>query len=140
MERAIELLVVALATFIASSGGFWMYLRARSEQRYKEANATTRLLMGIARDRILSLGFTYVNRGWLTHDEYQNLKKYLVEPYIDLGGNGTVRRLVRAIENLPLRPGPSYSFTDQDKRTAAAATIKMAEQVLEDLETTGEDP
>lgn len=81
----------------------------------------------MARDRILSLGFKYVDRGWLTHDEYQNLKKYLYEPYAELGGNGTVERLMAAIESLPFRPGPSYMVTNEDKQQAAAATIKVTE-------------
>lgn len=136
MNEVLQLLVVAVASFLASSGGFWVYLKTRVQERDKEDNATTKLLMGMARDRILSLGFMYLDRGWVTHDEYQNLKKYLVEPYCELGGNGTVGRLMTAVDLLPFRPGPSYDFSEDEKKEATAATIKVAEEVVKDAPTT----
>lgn len=38
----------------------------------------------------------YIARGWITTDEYEDLYKYLIEPYRDLGGNGIIENLIRA--------------------------------------------
>jgi hypothetical protein len=131
MGRIVEPVVVAIATFLASSGGFWVYLRSRIEAKDKEESATNRLLMGLARDRILSLGFKYIDRGWITYDEYQNLKKYLIEPYYEMGGNGTAQHLMEAVERLEFRPSTA-SVPPEEKPAAIAATIKMAEAAITD--------
>lgn len=128
MQQVLQLVIVAFATFLASSGGFWMYLKTRVQDKDKAEAATTRLLIGLARDRILSLGFVYLARGWVSHDEYQNLSRYLVEPYAELTSDVTVHRLMEAIETLQFRPGPAY--TNEEKTEAAAATVKMADRRL----------
>ena len=61
------------------------------------------MLMGLAHDRILFLGRSYVSRGYVTQAEYENLDKYLYQPYRRLGGNGTAERIMKEVERLPLR-------------------------------------
>lgn len=92
-------LLVALASFLASSGGFWIFLKKRRESK----DATTRLLMGLGQDKILFLGMRYIERGWISSEEYDDLKTYLFDPYIELGGNGTAERVMRMVESLPFR-------------------------------------
>ena len=58
------------------------------------------MLIGLAHDRILYLGMSYLERGdWITGDEYENLHDYLYTPYAKLGGNGSARRVMLEVDN-----------------------------------------
>lgn len=59
--------------------------------------------MGLAQDRLISLGMTYIERGWVTNDEFHALRHYLYEPYRELDGNGAAERLMYAVQRLPFR-------------------------------------
>ena len=83
MSNFVQTLVTILLALIGSAG-FWGYLdarRARREKKDNKKNANTRLLVGMAHDRIIFLGMKYVERGFITKDEYENLYDYLFEPY-----------------------------------------------------------
>lgn len=49
------------------------------------------------------LGMRYIDRGWITQDEYENLNTYLYEPYMKLGGNGSALRVMQEVNKLPIR-------------------------------------
>ena len=61
------------------------------------------MLIGLAHDRIIYLGMVYVERGWISQDEYENLQVYLYEPYEEMGGNGSARRVMEEVRKLPIR-------------------------------------
>lgn len=92
-------LPIAIA-FIASSG-FWLYLTNRRDRK----SLQTELLIGLAHDRIIYLGLTYIKRGWVTQDEFENLHEYLYKPYTQLGGNGSAKRIMDEVTRLPTK-GP----------------------------------
>ena len=83
---------------LIGSAGFWGFLDARRAKK----SANTRLLVGIAHDRIVYLGMKYVSRGYITKDEYENLNDYLFEPYTECGGNGSAKRVMEEVRKLPL--------------------------------------
>lgn len=95
--------LTALGGFMAASSGFWFYLRNRVETKDREQDATTRLLMGLAQEKIMHLGLKYIDRGYITKDEYKDLRHYLLEPYLALGGNGTIERVMHGVERLEFR-------------------------------------
>lgn len=107
MNNALHFFLISLSGFLAASSGFWVYLRNRNIA--KEAN--TRLLMGLAQDKIAHLGMKYIERGWVTADEYEHLRQYLYEPYIELGGNGMATRIMSAVEDLPLHANAVVAVT-----------------------------
>ena len=45
----------------------------------------------------------YVDRGFITQDEYENLHDYLYVPYEKMGGNGSAKRVMAEVEKLPIR-------------------------------------
>ena len=45
----------------------------------------------------------YIDRGYVTQDEYENLQVYLYEPYEEMGGNGSARRVMEEVRKLPIR-------------------------------------
>jgi hypothetical protein len=59
--------------------------------------------MGLAHDRIIFLGSKYIDRGWITKDEYEDLNTYLYEPYSQFGGNGLAKKVMLDVEKLPMK-------------------------------------
>lgn len=93
----LELLVAIVTSFVASSG-FWLFLSKKTEEK----DLTRKLLVGLAHDRITYLSEKYLDRGWITHDEYENLHDFLYEPYVEMGGNGSAKRLMIEVDKLSI--------------------------------------
>ena len=64
--------------------------------------AESKMLMGLAHDRIVELGMKYIERGTITRDEYENLYDYLYLPYKELGGNGSAERVMEVVKQLKI--------------------------------------
>ena len=94
----VERILTIFAAVLASSG-FWAWLQKRSERK----DVRTRMLVGLGHDRILYLGMKYIERGYITHDEYENLYEYLYKPYSEIGGNGSAKRIMGEVDKLPIR-------------------------------------
>jgi hypothetical protein len=105
METWLQVVITSLSTF-AASGGFWAYLQHRDRSK----NATTRLLMGMAYDRLIGLGMKYIDRGWVTNEEYEDYQKYFFEPYKALGGNGVAERIMTDLQHLPIVGHEKYAL------------------------------
>lgn len=45
----------------------------------------------------------YIKRGWITKDEYEDLRDYLYKPYKELGGNGSAERIMLEVDKLEIR-------------------------------------
>lgn len=97
MEPFIQSLVTIICAVIASSG-FWTYVQARRDKK----DVKTQMLIGLAHDRIIALGMAYIERGWITQDEYENLDVYLFKPYEEMGGNGSAKRVMDEVNRLPI--------------------------------------
>lgn len=91
--------ITILVTLLASSG-FWAFVIAFIERR----SAKNKMLLGLGHDRIICLGMQYIEKGEITQDEYENLNKYLYEPYKKMGGNGTADRLMQEVNRLKFVP------------------------------------
>jgi hypothetical protein len=98
METWIVIALTSLTTVIASSG-FWAWITARGQKN----SASTQLMMGIAHDRIVYLTQQYLERKWITREEYNNLYKFLYLPYKKLGGNGVLEHLIDLTKKLEMR-------------------------------------
>lgn len=98
MSDLITTIVTVVCSVIASSG-FWAFILAKSTKN----TARDEMLMGLAHDRIIQLGSSYIERGYITRDEYENLIDYLYKPYAKLGGNGTGEKVIEDVKRLPLK-------------------------------------
>lgn len=99
-------LIVALLTSTALWGVVSKVILKRMEltaKRGKADEAQRKMLVGLAHDRIIHLGMVYIERGYVTQDEYENLQVYLYEPYEAMGGNGSARRVMEEVRKLPIR-------------------------------------
>lgn len=116
----LEHLLLFVGTLIASSG-FWMYMIKRLEMQ----DASKKLLMGLAHDRIMYLSMRYIERGWIFRDEYENLRIYLYEPYIEMKGDGASKRLMDEVDKLPITSDPGQNSLDYE-------VISKKEKIHED--------
>lgn len=127
MDPALQALLVAFGGFLAGSGGFWVYLTRKFEKK----GAVDKLIMGLAHDKIVFLGMKYIEKGFVTKDEYDDLFKYFWEPYEALGGDGSAERIVRLVDLLPLKP-ERRQYTEL--RDLVDKLEKGAKQVLDEVD------
>ena len=95
-----HLLTIIVAVF--ASTGFWTVVNSIIQARSKKLSNRDKLLMGIAHDRICFLGESYLKKGYVNKEDYENLHDYLFVPYEALGGNGTAKRIMDKVDALPL--------------------------------------
>mgnify|MGYP006986365249 FL=1 len=109
--------IVSVLTAVLASGGLWSFLAKKQEIRFEELerkrkedaeaeeknDVKTKLLVGLAHDRLIYLTNKYLEEGWINSDDYENLT-YMYIPYIQGGGNGSVKRNMEKVEKLPSKP------------------------------------
>lgn len=87
--------------------GFIQFLITRHDKKMEKQDDSLSLikiaLRGLGHDRILYLAQKYIERGYLSKAEYENLHDYLYKPYKDLGGNGVAEKLMNEVNKLPIR-------------------------------------
>ena len=105
----LDILLSIVIPLIASSG-FWLWLEKRNQAK----SLQTKLLIGLAHDRLITLGMIYITRGWISQDEYENFNVYLYRPYEDLGGNGSVKRIMLEVDKLPIRKDKLFNAVTGD--------------------------
>lgn len=98
MDLYIQMIISIFCAVLASSG-LWNYIQSKREK--KDNNAE--MLIGLGHDRITYLGLKYIERGYITQDEYENLYNYLYKPYENLGGNGSAKRVMNEVNKLPIK-------------------------------------
>lgn len=91
-------MIITIVCAVLASSGFWAYLQKKNENK----DAKSQMLIGLAHDRIMCLGMKYIERGWITQDEYENLYEYLYKPYEKMGGNGSAKRVMTEVNKLPI--------------------------------------
>ena len=92
-------IIIAIVTSALASSGLWAFIQRRIERN----DVRTQMLLGLGHDRIVSLGMQYIERGWITTDEFENLNNYLYKPYEDMGGNGSAKRIMDEVRKLPFK-------------------------------------
>lgn len=95
---AIITVVGSVTGSVIASSGFWAFWQKKTDKN----DASKEMLVGLGHDRIVFLGLKYIEQGYISHDEYENLNKYLYIPYKKLGGNGSAERVMRQVDQLPI--------------------------------------
>ncbi len=95
--------IITIIISVIASTGFWQFLINWYNRKHTKMDATTRMLLGIANKIICEACQEYISRGYTTKEEYEDLKKYLCDPYFELGGDGTVERLFKDVDRIPIR-------------------------------------
>lgn len=101
-------LIATIVCSVLASSGLWTLLSKRMDKN----SAEKELLIGIAHDRIMFLGMSYITRGYITKDEYENLYQYLYNPYRKAGGNGSAEHIMNQVDKLPIGKGENEVLAD----------------------------
>lgn len=100
-------IIVTILTSVLASSGLWAFLSTHVEKNSAEKD----IILGIAHVEILFFGTRYLERGYITREEYSILYSCIYEPYKKLGGNGSASRVIAEIEKLPIK----MSSFEEDK-------------------------
>lgn len=108
------LIIVIVLTILSGSGIISIAMNTmlkRMEKRAiarelaaQENRAERKMLLGITHDRIICLGKQHIRTGGITIEDYENISKYLYEPYKKLRGNGKVEKIMKIVDSLPIVP------------------------------------
>ena len=90
--------ILTIITALLASSGLWAFLGSRLEKN----SAERELIVGIGHIELVFFGMQFLERGWITRDEYETMQE-LYKPYVKLGGNGSGTKIMKEIENLPIR-------------------------------------
>lgn len=91
-------IILTIFTSVLASSGLWAFLSTRFDKR----DAEREILVAIGHIEIVFFGIHYIDRGWVTQDEYNTLYE-LYELYIKLGGNGSGTKIMKEVEKLPIK-------------------------------------
>lgn len=94
----VEQVILTIVTAILASSGLWAFISSRLDKNSSERE----LLVGICHIELVFFGMQYIERGWITRDEYETLQE-LYRPYVKLGGNGSGTKIMHDIEQLPMK-------------------------------------
>lgn len=98
LTKIVELSNPVVTTLLGGSG-IWAWMKTRTERN----NSEDKLLLQVARNQLVSQGRFYLNRGYITMDEYEEYEsEYAI--YSRLGGNGLARRVFKQVDELPILP------------------------------------
>ncbi len=117
MEQLVTIILAVFASVMASTG-FWTFLQKKSDKK----DLTKDLLMGLAHDRLMYLGMLYIDKGYVTEDEYENYMDWLYKPYKELGYNGVVKKIAESVDKLEIR----RSRVPSSKSTAERRDLEHA--------------
>lgn len=88
-----------VVTTLLGSSGIWMWAKTRSDRN----NSEDQLLLEVAKNQLTVLGRSYLERGYITMDEYEEYEaEYKL--YAALGGNGLAKRVFKQVDELPMMP------------------------------------
>ena len=86
-------------TALLGGSGIWAWAKTLADHKDNEA----RLLLSVTRNQLITLGRGYIERGYITMDEYEEFEaEYQI--YSALGGNGLARRMFEQVDELPMMP------------------------------------
>lgn len=95
-------LIGSIVGAVFASTGFWSFISNLVQRKDTKESAEGQMLKGLGHDRICYLGSCYIEQGYITKDDYENLHDYLYIPYKKLDGNGTAEKIMKEVEKLPL--------------------------------------
>lgn len=88
-----------VVTTLLGGSGIWAWLKTRTDRNDSE----DKLLLQVARNQLISQGRFYLDRGYITMDEYEEYESEY-DIYSRLGGNGLARRVFKQVDELPILP------------------------------------
>lgn len=79
--------------------GLWAFIKSKTDRNNTEQD----MLLAVSKNQLISLGRTYLDRGYITMDEYEEFEREY-KLYSSMGGNGLARRVFKQVDDLPIMP------------------------------------
>lgn len=98
MQDPWSIIITIVVTLFASSG-FWTFIMSVRTKN----TAERQMILGIGYKCICDEASRHIEKGWISRQEYADLHKYLYKPYRALDGDGTCERLMKEVDNLPIK-------------------------------------
>lgn len=98
-------LEVLFSGVMAGAGCIIQKLWEQQKQTEAKQEANNKGTCALLRDRIVQSYYHYFERGWITLHGLESVEK-MYEEYHNLGGNGTITKLVQDIHRLPVLDNP----------------------------------
>lgn len=98
LTKIAELSSPLLSAFFGAPG-MWALLKTKTDNNNSEHS----LLLRVSKNQLITLGRTYLDRGYITMDEYEEYESEY-KLYTALGGNGLARRVFKQVDDLPIVP------------------------------------
>lgn len=95
-DQIIAQLLIMLTALIASQG-FWNLIASR----FTKTSKIERAIKALLHDRISWLSEKHIAAGKITSEDFRVIND-LFEAYRDVGGNGTITRLMTAVQQLKI--------------------------------------
>lgn len=95
MEQTI--LVTMVCTLLASTG-FWAFVTKVLDKK----SAKSKMILGLGHNAIRQLAMGYIKQGFISQNDYEDLRKYLYDPYKAMGGDGSIERLMAEVDKLKI--------------------------------------
>lgn len=95
-------IIITILCALLASAGFWSFFNKVLDKK----SAKSKMILGLGHNTIMNTCMLYIKRGNITQSEYEDLYKYLYKPYKDMGGNGSIDRIMREIDKLPIVSDP----------------------------------
>ena len=75
---------------------------SNEEQKKTQKQITTQgeAIAGLEHDRIVHVGKGYMKSGQISLEDYDDIRRYLYEPYRKLGGNGTAEDVMEKLKEM----------------------------------------
>ncbi len=110
--------IVTVLCAVLASSGLWSFLDkkdSKKQDRSEQRELGNKLLVGMAHDRMMFLGAKYLERGYITQDEYENFHDFLYEPYHKMGMNGSGTHMMERVDRLPIYSIEQVISLDKEK-------------------------
>lgn len=72
----------------------------KQEKTQKQLDTHGSAIAGLEHDRILHICKGYLKQGHISLEDYDDINKYLYEPYQKLGGNGTAKDVMERLKTI----------------------------------------
>ncbi len=93
-------IVVTIICAIFSSVGFWTFINNVYQNAREKQSAERKALLGLLHEKLSERASFFIARGAITTSEYDDFIRYVYDPYVGLGGNGTGEKLKKEVDNL----------------------------------------
>ena len=93
--------IVAIVVSIFASTGFWTLINSIYTNKVNKKSVERKALLGLLHEQLAEKCEDYLKDKWISLQDYEDLRKYIYEPYRELGGNGTGEDLFKKVGNLP---------------------------------------